>query len=259
MSERLDAYLSRRGLGSRSEVRDLIRGGRVRCDGRIVTDAGARALGDSAVDGRVIVAGVDAATLLLHKPVGHACSTDEREAPLIGALVPEAYRHLALASAGRLDRETSGLLILSSDGALVHALTSPRKHIPKRYRIAYAGALSARAVERCARGLRLDGDDEPTLPARLELEPEGADGLGRATLHLTEGRYHQVRRMIAALGGSVVRLHRDRVGALELPPDLAPGALRELTAAELAAARRWPDGLELPTWSEPLPHTRLGW
>jgi 16S rRNA pseudouridine516 synthase len=172
--------------------------------------------------------------LLVHKPLNLACSHDPREEPLLESIYPAEYAHLALESAGRLDRFTTGLLIVSTDGALIHSLTNPKRHVVKRYQIAYHGDLSANAGSRVARGLAIADDDRPTLPAILERHPTGTDGLGRATLHLREGRFHQVRRMIAALGGEVVRLHRDRIGRLDLPDDLPPGGCRPLADADRA-------------------------
>jgi 16S rRNA pseudouridine516 synthase len=239
MSDRLDAFLSRRGFGSRSEVRRVIRAGRVTVAGETCRDHARQLRGDAVgVDGLAIAVGVSEATLLLNKPLGHACSHDPAEAPLIEELIPPAYRHLALEPAGRLDRDTGGLLVVTSHGALIHALTNPRRHLAKRYRILYSGTLASHAAARCAKGMLLDGDSKPTLPAELILgegAPGGAAGPARATLILHEGRYHQVRRMIAALGGEVLALTRDRIGGLDLPDDLAPGMMREITAAEHAA------------------------
>ena len=231
MTGRLDAFLSRQGLGTRSEVRELIRSGVVTVAGTVCRDH-ATQLRDRPVTvrGKAIEAGVDSATLLVHKPLGLACSHDPREAPLLESLYPPTLAHLAIEPAGRLDRDTSGLLVCTSDGQLIHRLTNPKKAVWKRYRVGYTGRLSAHAVERCAHGLQLPDDERPTLPARLELGAEG-----EATLHLCEGRYHQVRRMIAVLGGDVIRLHRDRVGGLELPGTLKPGDIREMTEGEVAA------------------------
>lgn len=235
MATRLDAFLSHRGFGSRSQVRGIIRSGRVTLAGQVCRDQGEHVDGNVVrVDGQIIAEGVESATLLLNKPLGYACSHDPKEAPLVEELVPEEFRHLALETAGRLDRDTSGLLVVTSDGTLIHSLTNPRRHLVKRYRVAYSGKLSYHAVARCAKGMQLEGDPNPTLPAELELHGEDADGLGLATLHLHEGRYHQVRRMFAELGGEVVRLHRDRIGGLDLPDDLAPGQMREIRASELA-------------------------
>jgi 16S rRNA pseudouridine516 synthase len=235
MAVRLDAFLSHRGFGTRSQVRALIRSGRVSLAGLVCRDHGEH-VGNNVVrvDGEVIVEGVEQATLLLNKPLGFACSHDLREAPLVDELVPDQFRHLALETAGRLDRDTSGLLVVTSDGTLIHSLTNPRRHLEKRYQVAYRGKLSYHAVARCAKGMQLEGDPNLTLPAQLELHGVDADGLGLATLHLHEGRYHQVRRMFAELGGEVVRLHRDRIGGLELPEDLKPGLMREIRTSELA-------------------------
>jgi 16S rRNA pseudouridine516 synthase len=234
MAERLDAFLAHNGHGSRSDVRALVKRGRVTVAGAVCREYH-RHLADEVVcvDGVPVERGPSEATLILHKPVGLACSHDETEAPLVESLIPVRYRALPMEWAGRLDRDTTGLLIVTSDGQLIHRLTNPKKHLPKRYRIAYRGALSANAVERCAKGMVLDTDPRPTLPAELTLETTGADGLDRATMILHEGRHHQVRRMIAALGGEVVGLHRDRIGSLDLPVDLPAGQSREITPAEL--------------------------
>jgi len=234
MADRIDQFLSHRGFGTRSEVRRLIVHGRVRIDGKRVKSAGDHVEGGKVtLDGVEVPVGIESATLLFHKPLGYACSTDPAEAPLVEELVPEAYRHLGLNSAGRLDRETSGLLIMTDDGALIHRLTSPKAHRGKRYRIVYSGHLSSHAVDRVAKGLHLPDDPNPCLPARLDLGEDTPDGFHQAILVLQEGRYHQVRRMIAELGGFVERLHRDRIGGLDLPADLAPGQMREITDAEL--------------------------
>ncbi len=234
MSDRLDAFLSRRGFGSRSEVRRVIRAGRVMVAGQPCRDQARQLHGDVVcVDGAAVAVGVAAATLLLNKPLGYACSHDPAEAPLVEELVPAEYRHLPLESAGRLDRDTGGLLVLTSEGGLIHTLTNPRRHLAKRYRLQYSGTLTNNAVERCAKGMLLEGDSRPTLPAELILPPRPAVGAAPATLILHEGRYHQVRRMIAGLGGEVVALMRDRIGGLDLPGDLAPGAIRAITAPEL--------------------------
>ncbi|MBA2480531.1 MAG: rRNA pseudouridine synthase [Planctomycetes bacterium] len=235
MSERLDGFLAHRGFGTRSQARDLVRGRLVSVDGLMCRDPSLHITDQVVtVEGRVIAAGVDTATLLLHKPVGFACSHDPDEAPLLDELIPDDLRHLALQSAGRLDRDTSGMIIVTTQGELIHALTNPRRHVLKRYRLLYRGKLSHHAVARVAKGMVIEGDPKPTLPARLELEGVGDDGTGRATIHLSEGRYHQVRRMIAELGGEVVALHRDRIGSLELPAELAAGMVRTLSDEERA-------------------------
>jgi 16S rRNA pseudouridine516 synthase len=236
MATRLDAFLSHRGFGSRSQVRALIRSGRVKVSGTICREQGIHVDEQVVrVDDQSIDVGVESATLIFNKPLGYACSHDPAEAPLIEEFIPEIFRHLPMETAGRLDRDTSGLLMVTSDGNLIHALTNPRRHLEKRYRITYAGRLSAHAVKRCAKGMILPGDPKPTLPALLELDGVNEKGQGLATLYLHEGRYHQVRRMIAELGGEVVALHRDRIGGLSLPPDLLPGHMREISTSEFHA------------------------
>ncbi len=233
MSDRLDGFLSHRGFGTRSEARTLIKRGRVTIDGAVCHDPSehvrARVV---AVSGQEVAVGISEATLLLYKPLGLACSHDPREAPLIETMYPAELAHLPLETAGRLDRETSGLVIATTDGELIHSLTNPRRHVLKRYRIGYTGQLSTHAIGRVAKGLLMEGDPRPTLPAKLVLDLVVPDAISTATLYLAEGRYHQVRRMIATLGGEVVRLHRDRIGALELPLGMQPGTLRALTAGE---------------------------
>jgi 16S rRNA pseudouridine516 synthase len=240
MAERLDAFLSHRGFGTRSQVRLLIRSGSVTVAGAMCRDQATHVDDlEVCVDGVLIPVGVFHATLLLHKPIGYACSTDVGESPILGELVPVDFRHLPMNPAGRLDRETSGLLVVTSEGNLIHALTNPRRHIPKRYQVLYSGTLHRRAVERCSTGILLEGEKEPTLPAQLILpddrheDGEQAQETGTATIILHEGRYHQVRRMFASLGARVLRLHRDRIGELDLPEDLPAGAARLITAREL--------------------------
>lgn len=227
-SMRLDAYLSRAGLASRREARELIRAGKVRVDGAVCREPATR-IAEQAVTlaSEVVIPPGELKDFLFHKPVGLACSRDVREAPLVFDALDPSLRQRPLQIAGRLDRATSGLLVLTTDGDFVHQLTHPTRKLPKRYRVGYRGVLVADAVSRCEAGILLDGEDRPTRPALLSLE-----GPGQATLVLREGRTHQVRRMFRALGAFVETLHRDRIGDLDLPPDLAPGSLRPLAPLE---------------------------
>jgi len=181
-----------------------------------------------ALDGCALGDPPDRMIVICHKPVGLACSHLGQDAPLIYAIVPPELAHPNLNTVGRLDRNTSGLLLLTSDGKFLVRVTAPQRKLPKRYRIGYSGALAADAVARCREGVMIDGFDTPCAPAEMTL-----DGPGRATLVICEGRHHQVKRMIAALGGKVVTLHRDRIGGLDLPADLTPGQMRVVTADEL--------------------------
>jgi len=227
---RLDAYLARAGLASRREARRLIRRGAVTVDGEICRDGSRRITGEAVVlDDQSVASPINVRDFVLHKPTGLSCSHDEREAPLVFDLLDETLKRRSLRIAGRLDRATSGLLILTTDGDFVHRLTHPGRKIAKRYRIEYEGSLVEDAAARCREGLLLKGEDRPTRPAELVVERPG-----RATMVLREGRTHQVRRMIRLLGAEVVALHRDRIGALDLPGDLDPGELRPLAPEERA-------------------------
>jgi 16S rRNA pseudouridine516 synthase len=230
---RLDAFLARAGVGSRSQVRRLIRGGRAAIAGESCKDAGEFVAGRVVtLDGEVVEAPPSCLHLALHKPCGYACSHDPAESPIVDELLPESWLNLGLETVGRLDRDTSGLLILSSEGQLVHRLTHPKHKVAKRYRVEFDGPLASDAVEQCRAGLLLRDSDEATQPAELVVEAEG-----RATLIVREGRYHQVRRMFAALGARVTALQRDRVGGYDLPEDLAPGEWRRLDDDDLARLR----------------------
>lgn len=232
----MDLYLARRGVGTWAEVRRLIQRERVRVAGMVCKRYHRQLATDEpvTVDGVEIADGPDASSLLCHKPAGVACSHAPIDAPLIYDLVPAAWRHPNLQTAGRLDRDTTGLIVLTIDGRWLQSLVAPERTRWKRYRIAHSGTLPDDAVARVAAGLPIGGEERPCLPARLTIDPP-ADGLGRATLELCEGRHHQVKRMIDALGGRVVRLHRDRIGGLDLPGDLAPGTFRPVSADERAA------------------------
>jgi 16S rRNA pseudouridine516 synthase len=171
-------------------------------------------------------------TLVLHKPVGVVCSHDEAEGALVYGLIPPRFgrRNPALSTVGRLDKDTSGLLLLTDDGGLLHRLISPKKAVWKTYEAALARPLSGDEGEVFSTGaLLLENDKKPCLPARLEIL-----GPRHARLSIVEGRYHQVRRMFAAVGNHVESLQRLSIGALTLG-ELAPGQWRPATATDLAA------------------------
>jgi len=233
--EPLDRFIARRRKWSWAEARLAIHQRRVQVDGLRTNRYHHPYTADLVVtiDGAVLPDGPDDSVVLCHKPTGVACSHQRSHAPLLYDLVPASLAHPDLQGAGRLDRDTTGLLVLTIDGALIQRLTSPRRRCSKRYLITYAGVLAADAVAQVAQGLVLIDELQPCLPAELALAHTDAHG-GYATLTLCEGRTHQVKRMIRALGGEVVTLHRDRIGALELPADLALGAFRPASAAERA-------------------------
>jgi 16S rRNA pseudouridine516 synthase len=222
---RLDQLLANLGYCSRREAREWIRGGRVTVNGAVEKDFGVKAHpGAVRIDGEALDH-PEGLLLLVHKPVGLVCSHDEREGPNVYSLLPPRWRQRnpAITSVGRLDKETSGLLLLTDQSELVHRLTSPKHKVPKVYRATLDSDLPPGLAEIFAAGtLVLKGEDEPCVPAELRLL-----GPREAELTLTEGRYHQVRRMFSSQGCEVLTLHRSRLGQLELG-DLPTGQWREL-------------------------------
>ena len=234
---RIDRLLGNLGYGSRRDIAGLCRAGRVLLDGARLREADVKVPLTGALAARITVEGealdpLPGLVLAMHKPLGTTCSHDEA-GPLVYDLLPPRWRRRAppLSSAGRLDKETSGLLVLTDDGPLLHRIISPRHRAPKRYRATLAAPLRPDAAAILASGtLMLDGEDRPLLPAVLTVEAPT-----EAVVTIVEGRYHQVRRMFAALGNRVLALHRDRVGGFDLPADLAPGAWRVLPDVAVAA------------------------
>lgn len=234
---RLDRLLANLGYGSRREIEGLARARRILRDGQPLTDASARIPLDPDLPARMTVMGepldpLPGLCLMLHKPLGVTCSHKEA-GPLVYSLLPERWRRRdpALSTVGRLDKETSGLLLLTDDGTLLHRIIAPKAKVAKSYRVTLARPLQGDEAAILSSGeLMLEGEERPLLP--VEMETEDATHCA-VTLH--EGRYHQVRRMFAALGNHVDALHRDRVGGLTLPEDLAAGAYRILGPDEIAA------------------------
>ena len=223
-------YLARLGYGTRREVAALVSTRRVsRADGAVVRDDDAFAHNDLRVDGQPLDP-EPGSVLLLNKPVGYVCSTSDVP-PLVYEMLPPRFRRRTpiIAPVGRLDRDTSGLLLLTDDGALNHRLTSPRSHLPRTYRATLASDVRGDDVAQFASGtLVLSGEDNPLAPATLRIVAPRV-----AVLSITEGRYHQVRRMFAAVGNHVVALQRVAIGSLPLG-DIAEGAWRVLSGTERA-------------------------
>jgi 16S rRNA pseudouridine516 synthase len=241
---RLDRLLANLGYGSRREMQALARNGRIVLDGAEVSDAEQRLSLSADLPQRLLIDGkpldpLPGVALMLHKPLGVTCSHKE-VGPLVYDLLPNRWRGRdpAISTVGRLDKETSGLLLLTDDGALLHRIISPKSHVAKRYRVTLDRPMQGDEAERfAAGGLLLEGDDKPLLPAELE-----AHSPTEAHLTLHEGRYHQVRRMFAAVGNHVTALHRDRIGALDLPDSLVSGQWRIMTAEDLKAVFSGPVG-----------------
>ncbi len=226
MPRRLDQLLSSLGYCSRKEAAGLVKGGRVRIGGEPATRTEQRV--DAAaitLDGLPLEA-PEGLLAVFHKPAGDVCSHSDGDGPVIYELLPERWsrRTPPVTSIGRLDKDTSGLLLITDIGPLVHRLTSPKSDIEKEYEAEVDRDLDSSLIEVFASGsLLLRGETKPCLPARLEIT-----GPRTARLAITEGRYHQVRRMFASQGWHVVRLHRSRFGEHELG-GLMPGEWRLLT------------------------------
>lgn len=228
---RLDRFVSQELGLTRAQAKRLVGQGQAAVDGQVVRDP---ALGITPQH----TVSVDGATLewprhhylMLNKPPGVVCSTSDPLHTLVHQLVDMPWaQHLH--AAGRLDADSTGLVLLTTDGAWSHALTSPRHHCDKHYRVGLSRPLDPALVARFAAGIVLNDSPVPTLPATLvPLGPHAAHVV------LREGRYHQVRRMFAACGNHVETLHRERIGTLALDPALAPGQWRELSSAEVVEA-----------------------
>lgn len=234
-SLRLDRLLSNLGYGSRREVQQLIWAGLVTLDGEVVDDSDEKIAITRDLDARMNVDGEPldpppGLALMMNKPLGVTCSHKEL-GPLVYGLLPERWRgrEPAISTVGRLDKDTSGLLLMTDDGALLHKIIAPRSNVSKRYDVTLDRPLRGDEVKLFASGsMMLEGEDKPLLPAQMEIVSDK-----RAFVTISEGRYHQVRRMFAAVGNHVTVLHRDRVGGLALPDDLKPGEYRLLADTDL--------------------------
>ena len=227
--ERLDKILSGTGRWSRREVKDLVKAGRVTADGAVVArpeDKFDREAVELRVDGEA-VDGERYCYLMLHKPCGVLSATEDPKQPTVLDLLPPHLRRVGLFPVGRLDKDTEGLLLLTNDGPLGHRLLAPKKHVDKVYFVRVEGRLDQEDRRAFRTGMVL-GDGLRCLPAELEvLEPPDT---GLVTLR--EGKYHQVKRMLASRGKPVAYLKRLSMGPLRLDPALAPGAWRPLTQGE---------------------------
>lgn len=234
--ERLDKLLAATGRWSRSEAKRLVREGRVSADGQRA------ALAEEKYDPERVRLTVDGEALrlrnhvylMLNKPAGVLSATEDGAGKTVLDLLDGTYRRRGVFPVGRLDRDTEGLLLLTDDGALAHELLSPKKHVDKVYYARVAGALDAADCEAFAGGMVLD-DGLRCLPAKLEILSSGARSEALITLH--EGKFHQVKRMVAARGKTVCYLKRVSMGPLRLDEGLKPGQWRELTGAEEESLR----------------------
>ncbi|WP_339803052.1 pseudouridine synthase [uncultured Marinobacter sp.] len=235
---RLDGFLAQASGLSRKEARRAINRGLVSVNGKKVRSASHTVTTDDRVDFQDHNAGdVSGLTLalpnerylMLNKPAGMVTATTDSSQPVVLDLLPPELKP-GLHPVGRLDKDTTGLLLLTTDGQWSHRITSPRRACPKTYRVSLAEPLAADARQQLETGVLLNGEARETRPARVELIDDKT-----IDLTITEGRYHQVKRMLAAVGNHVAGLDRRRIGNISLDPGLAPGQYRELTPEETAA------------------------
>ena len=238
----LERLLHSQGFGSRKECRALIRAGYVSISGTLCDNPNAD-FDPGSKDGRPGLAfEVDGepwhyraqAYLMLHKPAGHECSHKPTFHPSVFRLLPDSLLNRGVQCVGRLDQDTTGLLLLSDDGQFIHQWSSGKKRTPKVYEMTLADAVDDAVVQRLLHGVQLD--DEPAPIAAVACEQTGSRSL---RLTIAEGKYHQVKRMIGAVGNRVVILHRSTIGGLKLDPDLEPGEWRWLEPADFDALARF--------------------
>ena len=227
--ERLDKFLCDSGVGTRSQVKAILKSGRVTVDGKSEKDNSRKIDPQTQIiclDGEQL-GGKRQIVVMLNKPAGFVTATEDPVEKTVMELLPESMKHWDLKPVGRLDKATEGLLLFTNDGDLLHRLISPKKEVPKIYYAKHEGTATGEDVEAFASGLTLR-DGTLCLPAKLE--PLGP---GESLVTVCEGKYHQVRRMMASRGMTVLYLERRKEGNLTLG-DLPRGQVRELTEAEIA-------------------------
>ena len=230
--ERLDKFLCDCGAGTRSQVKAILKAGRVTVDGAVQRDNSCKIDPNTqtvCLDGQPLRQ-VGQVVVMLNKPAGFVTATEDAQERTVMELLPASMKHLDLKPVGRLDKQTEGLLLFTNDGDLLHNLISPKKEVPKVYYAQHEGTASAEDVAAFAEGLTLR-DGTVCLPAKLE-----SLGAGESRITVREGKYHQVRRMMASRGMHVTYLERQQEGALFLG-DLPRGQVRELSAQEIALLR----------------------
>ena len=224
---RLDKYLANNGHGSRREVKGLIRSGAVSVNGTVIFDddfkfeeVGAKVeIEGNEVDNEAVV------YVMLNKPKGYVSATRDNRDPTVTSLVPE-YAHLELFPVGRLDKDTEGLMILTNDGAFAHDALSPKNHVPKTYLVTTATPLTKNAVKKLSAPMEFE--EFTSAPATVKLL-DGNDAL----ITICEGKYHQIKRMVAKCDNEVIALKRVAFGNLKLPDDLTEGQYRKLAREEV--------------------------
>ena len=225
---RLDKYIADSGAASRKEARDLVKAGRIKVNGAIASAADMKI---DATSAKILLDGErldhsENKYIMLNKPNGVVSATEDANEKTVIDLLPENLRRQGLFPVGRLDKDTTGLLLLTNDGAFSHSVISPKRHVSKLYRAAVTGVLDEQDIQAFENGLTL-GDGTRCMSAKLEIV---RPSVGHVTIY--EGKYHQVKRMFASRGKYVTALHRLAIGSLELDESLAPGEYRDLTPEE---------------------------
>ncbi len=234
---RLDRLLTLLGEGTRAQVKDMVRAGRVTVDGALVRDSGMQVDAERAqvrLNGRLLRYKA-VRHVMLNKPQGTLTAARDKKQKTVMDLLPPMYAAMGCMPAGRLDKDTEGLLVITSDGQLAHRIISPKKDVGKVYFARVSGLLGEADIAAFAAGLRIDDSDGAfdARPAGLEiLSTDGA--CSEVRVRVSEGKYHQVKRMLASRGAPVTYLKREKIGALALDPSLAPGDWREMTEEEVA-------------------------
>lgn len=226
--ERIDKIIASQGKYSRSEVKKMLSQGRIKVNEKIVKKA------EEKVDIENSIISIDNINLnfkknlylVLNKPKGYISATEDRNQKTVLELVPDEYKRKGLFPAGRLDKDTTGMMIITDDGGFAHDILSPKKHIAKTYRVTIDIEITEKMKREFEKGIVLK--DHVCCPAIIRVENENT-----ALITITEGKYHQIKRMFGCFGAKVVELHRIRMGNLDLPFDLKQGECRELTIEEI--------------------------
>lgn len=234
---RIDKLLALTGIG-RTEAKKLISSGRVAINGVVTRDPGAKVASEAlTLDGNPLFIETEV-YLMLHKPAGVVTATEDKRFPTVVSLLPEKYQRRKIGPVGRLDRDVTGLVILTTDGELAHRLISPKWKAEKTYRAVCEGRLTDADIAAFASGMELS--DFTAKPAKLEiLSADDDSSIADATL--TEGKFHQVKRMFAAVGHPLTKLHRLRIGCVTLDESLAEGEYRLLTEDEINGLKKITD------------------
>ncbi len=226
---RLDKYLAHSTGMSRKEVKRQLQKSLVTVNDVVVKNASYKLREEDSVNfEEQPIAPPKLRYIMLNKPIGYVCSNDDGTHPTIAGLLHDEVRADELNIAGRLDVDTTGLLLITTDGPWLHKVTSPNHKQEKRYLVETADPIDSSAIEIFAKGILLESEKHPTKPALLEIKESHI-----AYLTITEGRYHQVKRMFAAIGNKVIELHRESIGGITLDESLEIGEYRPLTTAEI--------------------------